>query len=124
MDEEQLAREVIGAAIEVHRILGAGFLEEVYEQAMCIELARRGIPFSRQVPLAVEYKGCRVGEGRVDLLVGARLVIELKTADGLAPVHVAQLISYLKATGLTLGLLINFRVDVLKKGIKRVIWTR
>lgn len=81
----------------------------------------KGIPFKRQVSLGVEYKGERVGEGRIDMLVRDALIVELKTVDGLAPIHKAQAISYLKATGLKLALLINFNVPVLKDGIKRII---
>ncbi|MGA3244684.1 MAG: GxxExxY protein [Bacteroidota bacterium] len=122
-DEEldQLARDVIGAAIEVHRVLGPGFLESMYEEALSIELKLRGIPFKRQVSLGVEYKGERVGEGKMDLLVKDALIVELKTVDSLAPIHKAQAISYLKATGYKLALLINFNVPVLKDGIKRII---
>ena len=116
-----LARDIIGAAIEVHRVLGPGFLESVYEEALGIELKLRGIPFKHQVSLGVEYKGERVGEGRMDLLVKDALIVELKTVDNLAPIHKAQTISYLKATGLKLALLINFNVPVLKDGIKRII---
>jgi len=118
---DQLARDVIGAAIEVHRILGPGFLESVYEKALSIELKLRGIPFKRQLSLGVQYKGERVGEGRMDILVKDALIVELKTVDSLAPIHKAQTISYLKATGLKLALLINFNVPVLKEGIKRII---
>ena len=118
---DALAREVIGAAIEVHRILGPGFLESVYEEALCIELQLRGIPFMRQVPIAVGYKGRSVGGSRLDLLVGEALVVELKTVDAIAPIHTAQALSYLKATGCRLGLLINFNTHVLKDGVKRVI---
>lgn len=122
-DEEldQLARDVIGAAIEVHRVLGPGFLESVYEEALSLEFKLRGIPFKRQVSLGVRYKGKRVGEGKMDMLVKDSLVVELKTVESLAPIHKAQTISYLKATGLKLALLINFNVPVLKEGIKRII---
>lgn len=118
---DHLAREVIGAAIEVHRHLGPGFLEGVYEEALVIELALRGIPFERQRPIPVGYKGQNVGEGRVDLLVGTELLVELKAVETLAPIHKAQVISYLKATGLHLGLLINFNVPILRAGIQRVV---
>lgn len=116
-----LAYAVIGAAIEVHRLLGPGFLEAVYEQALAVELRLRGIPFSRQAVVAVNYKGQLVGEGRLDLLVGNALIVELKAVDALAPIHFAQVISYLKMTGHQLGLLINFNVPILKEGIKRVV---
>jgi GxxExxY protein len=118
---DRLAHQVIGAAIEVHRRLGPGFLESVYEEALCIELKLRGIPFERQVKRDIDYKGHSVGEGRMDLLVDKWLVVELKAVDGLAPIHSAQVISYLKATGYRLGLLINFNVPVLKEGIRPVI---
>jgi GxxExxY protein len=118
---DQLAREVIGAAIEVHRYLGPGFLEGVYEEALVMELALRGIPFERQRPVPVSYKEQNVGEGRVDLLVGTELLVDLKAVETLAPIHKAQVISYLKATGLHLGLLINFNVPILRAGIQRIV---
>lgn len=120
---DALAREVIGAAIEVHRELGPGYLEAVYEDALCVELELRQIPFRRQVLFGVEYKGRRVGEGRLDLLIADRLVVELKAVDELGAIHKAQVISYLKATDHELGLLINFNVTVLKDGVKRVIFS-
>ena len=115
-----LAREVIGAAIEVHRTLGPGFLESVYEAALCVELTARHIPFVRQHAFGVQYKGETVGESRLDLLIDDALILELKAVDELAPVHHAQVISYLKATGCRLGLLMNFNTSVLKDGIKRI----
>lgn len=113
---------VIGAAIEVHRTLGPGFLESVYEEAMAIELAERAVSFSRQVPVAVVYKGRPIGRARLDLLVEQSLVVELKAVSELAGIHRAQLISYLKSTGVRLGLLINFNVEVLRDGLRRVIY--
>jgi len=118
---DRLAHGVIGAAIEVHRVLGPGYLESVYQEAMEVELGLRGIAFERQVVFAVDYKGTRVGEGRIDLLVEKRLVVELKTADALLSVHKAQALSYLRALDLSLALLINFKVAVLRDGIKRVV---
>lgn len=91
------ARAVVDAALEVHKVLGPGFAESVHEEALAVELSRRDIPFERQVPLTVKYKGFCVGEGRVDLLVGGELIVELKSVEQLAGVHVAQVISYLKA---------------------------
>ena len=120
-ETDRLAHEVIGAAIEVHRALGPGYLESVYEEALAVEFELRGIPYARQPAVAVGYKGKQVGEGRLDFMVGRVLVVELKTIDDFAPIHTAQVISYLKATGCTLGLLINFNVPVLKEGIKRVV---
>jgi GxxExxY protein len=118
---EELAHGVIGAAIEVHRVLGPGFLEAPYEDALCVELEMRGIPFVRQHPVTLKYKGHDVGESRLDLLVGNLLIVELKAVDTLLPIHQAQLMSYLKMMRLKLGLLINFNVRYLKDGIKRII---
>jgi GxxExxY protein len=118
---DRLARDVIGAAIEVHRILGPGLLEAVYEEALCVELGLRGIVFTRQPTIGVMYKGHPVGQSRLDLLVNGALVVELKAVDGLHEIHKAQVISYLKSSGHRLGLLINFNVIVLKDGIKRII---
>lgn len=118
---DELARSVIGAAIEVHKQLGPGFMESVYHDALCIELDKLQIPHQREYTVAVQYKGKPVGEGRVDLVVGGKLIVELKAVDALAPVHMAQVLSYLKMTGYPLGLLVNFNVPILKEGIKRVV---
>ena len=118
---DKLAHDVIGAALEVHRVLGPGFMESVYEEALCVELRLRGVPFVRQPVVGVDYKGHTVGHGRLDLLVGEALVVELKAVEALAPVHFAKVLSYLKATGHQLGLLINFKVAKLKEGIKRIV---
>jgi GxxExxY protein len=120
---DELAKRVIGAAIEVHRHLGPGYLESVYEDALAIELELRSIPFQRQQAILVCYKGHDVGQGRLDLLVDDRLIVELKATDALLPVHKVQVISYLKATGLNLGLLINFNTPILKQGIHRVVFS-
>jgi GxxExxY protein len=118
---DQLAHQVIGAAIEVHRQLGPGFQEGVYQKALCIEFELRGIPFGSQSGVEISYKGRAVGSGKLDLLVGGQLIVELKAVDKLAPIHSAQIISYLRMTNRILGLLINFNVPVLKEGIKRVV---
>ena len=115
------ATEVVAAAIEVHRVLGPGFVESVYERALCIELGLRSVPYRRQVPVVVGYKGHEVGESCLDLLVAARLVVELEAIEDLAPSPWVQVRSYLKATGCHLGLLINFNVPVLLRGVGRVI---
>ncbi len=120
---DELARAVIGAAIEVHRHLGPGFLESIYEEALCLELVRAGITVERQKEVGVIYKDQVIGKHRLDLLVGGRLVVELKTVDELAAIHKAQVISYLKAMRLSLGLLINFNVPVLKDGVQRVVYS-
>ncbi|PLZ96665.1 GxxExxY protein [Fischerella thermalis CCMEE 5198] len=116
-----LAHEVIGAAIEVHRLLGPGFLESVYHQALRFEFEMRGIPHKFKHPVAVKYKNHQVGEGELDFLVGDLLIVELKAVERLAPIHEAQVMSYLKMTKNSLGLLINFNVPLLKEGIKRII---
>lgn len=121
VEANRLAFMVIGAAMEVHRRLGPGFLENVYETALAVELASRSIPFEQQKGIHLLYKGHAIATHRLDLLVGHRLVVELKAVDAIAPIHVAQMISYLTATQLPLGLLINFQVPLLKHGIRRVV---
>ena len=116
------AREVIGAAVEVHRTLGPGFLESVYEEALAIELELRQIKFSRQFEVPIFYKDRELTHHRLDFLVYERLVIEIKAVVTLLPLHTSQVISYLKATNLQLGLLFNFNAPLLKEGTKRVIW--
>ncbi len=116
----QLTHAVIGAAIEVHRELGPGYLEALYEETLCLELAERKIAHVRQAPINVSYKGTPIGQNYVDVLIEGKLIIELKAVEKLLPVHKAQVISYLKSTGLTLGLLINFNVPVVKDGIERI----
>lgn len=118
---DELAHSVIGAAIEVHRHLGPGYLESVYEEALAIELKLRSIPFERQKTMRLIYKGRPVDETRLDFLVDDLLIVELKAVEEFAEIHTAQVISYLKATQRHLGLLINFNVPVLKVGIKRIV---
>ena len=118
---DALARDVIGAAIVVHRILGPGLLESIYEEALCIELASAGVSFERQLPLEVHYRGREIGTVRLDLLIDRRLVVELKAVESIAAVHIAQVLSYLRFTRLRLGILVNFNVSELRQGIKRVI---
>jgi len=120
-ETNRVTEAVIGAAIEVHKALGPGFMESIYEEALCVELALRGVRFTRQAPVAVDYKGHRIGENRLDLLVEDSVVVELKAVDALAPVHTAQVISYLKVTGCRIGLLINFNVKRLTDGIRRIV---
>ncbi len=122
-DIEMLANKMIGSAIEVHRILGPGYIESVYEEALVRELHLRAIPFERQKIIDIRYKGFSIGEGRLDLLINRKIIVELKSVESLLPIHNVQLYSYLKATGLQLGLLINFNVLLLRDGIKRIILT-
>lgn len=122
MELNTYTEQIIGAAIDVHRALGPGLLESAYEECLCRELALRSIPFERQRPLPVEYKGVRVDCGyRLDLLVANSVVVEIKSVSAIEPVHEAQLLTYLKLGGWKLGLLINFNVPVLKDGIRRRI---
>ena len=116
-----LSYQIIGAAMEVHRVLGAGFLESVYGDALAIELDQRDIIFQKEVEVSVNYKGRKVGTGRMDFVIGDTIIIELKAVESLRPIHEAQVISYLKMTGYPLGLLINFNVPLLKEGIRRLI---
>ena len=120
-DVDRLAHEVIGAAIKVHKSLGPGYLESVYESALCVELEHLQIKYERQKSFSLTYRDKPIGDGRIDMVIGDTLVVELKAVEQLAPIHKAQVISYLKATGHDLGLLINFNVSVLKDGIKRII---
>ena len=120
---EKIVHQTIGAAIEVHRNLGPGYLESIYEEAFAIELACRKIKYIRQPEITVRYKKQEIGKGRLDLLIEDKLIVELKNVDNLLPIHKAQVISYLKATKIQLGLLINFNCPILKYGIKRIIYT-
>ena len=120
-DINDLTGEVIGAAIEVHKALGPGLLESAYEECLCHELKLRGIQFERQVDLPIEYKGTKLDCAyRMDIVADDQLIVELKSCESLQPIHQAQLLTYLKLTGLKVGLLINFNVPILKQGIKRL----
>lgn len=116
-----LTQRIIGCAIEVHRHLGPGLLESVYESALAVELELASIPYAKQVLVPVRYKDRIVGEHRLDLLVSKQVVVELKAVERHEAVFEAQLLSYLKITGCPLGLLINFNTRLLKDGIKRMI---
>ena len=121
-DVNQLTELLIGCAIEVHRTLGPGLLESAYEVCLCRELTLRGIHFERQVAIPVEYKGVKLDCGyRSDLIVTNMILVEIKAVDQLAPIHDAQLLSYLKLTGLKVGLLINFNERMLTHGIRRKV---
>ncbi|GAB1412672.1 MAG: hypothetical protein AMXMBFR31_18280 [Candidatus Desulfobacillus denitrificans] len=117
-----LAKAVVDSAFRVHKTLGAGLLESAYQACMEIELRRRDIPYAVQEQLPISYEGVRIeGAYRIDLLVGGRLVVELKSVEKLMPVHQAQMLTYLRLSGLRLGLLINFNVPLIKEGIKRIV---
>jgi GxxExxY protein len=120
LQQRNLTNGIIGAAIEVHRALGPGLLESIYEQALCHELALRSIPHRRQVELPVRYKGTDLdGTLRMDLLVDDRVVVEIKAVEHQLPIHICQLLTYLRVSGYRVGLLINFNVPVLRNGISR-----
>jgi GxxExxY protein len=118
---DRLAHAVIGAAIEVHRQLGPGLPEHAYQGAMEVELTVRGIPFERQKVIEIIYKGVVVAKGKIDLLVGGKLVVEIKSVDLIIPLFRLQTLSYMRIIRQPLGLLINFNVAVLREGIKRII---
>jgi GxxExxY protein len=120
---DQITEKIIGAAIEVHRALGPGLLEAVYEECLCHELALRKVAFKRQVSLPVVYKGISLDCGyRLDLLIEEKVVVEIKSVEIIVPIHKAQLLTYLKIGGWKGGLLINFNVPLLKTGIDRIVY--
>lgn len=117
-----ITEKVIGVCIEIHRALGPGLLESAYEECLCHELSLTGLRFDRQRSLPVVYKNVKLDCGyRLDIVVENEIILELKTVESLLPVHEAQLLTYLKLTGLTLGLLINFNVPVLTQGLRRIV---
>jgi len=120
-DVERVATSVIGAAIEVHKHLGPGFIERIYQEALGQELQIRHIPYEYECAIVVSYKGISITGQRIDLIVARRLVVELKAAARLDPVHDARVISYLRTTGLRLGLLLNFNCSTMKEGVKRIV---
>jgi len=122
MDENIITERAIGAAIEVHRALGPGLLESTYQRCLAHELRLRGIAFEQQVALGLDYKGLLIETAyRADFVVLDAVILELKAVRGFEPVHAAQLLTYLRWSGLRLGLMINFNVCVLRNGIKRVV---
>lgn len=122
MTENQLTHAIIGAAIEVHKVLGPGLLESAYEECMARELSLSNLRFERQLPLPVVYKDVKLECGyRIDLLVERKVVVELKAVEALAPIHEAIVLTYLRLSGRKVGLLINFHVEVLKNGVRRFV---
>jgi len=122
MEINELTGKIIGAAIEVHRIIGPGLLESTYEECLCRELILQNIPFERQKAIPLEYKGIKLDCGyRLDLLVANKVVVEIKSVEIVLPIHEAQTLTYLKLGGWQVALLINFNVPLLKQGIKRFI---
>ena len=122
LDSHDLSERIIGCAIEVHRRLGPGLLESVYEAALAIEFRNAKLKFKRQIGIPVLYKGELIGEHRPDFIVDDTIVVEIKRVERLDPVHIAQMITYLKMTELHSGLILNFNVAALRAGIRRVVY--
>jgi GxxExxY protein len=121
-ERDVLTDQIIGFAIEVHRHLGPGLLESAYEDCLCYELNENGMDFKRQVPLPVVYKSVRLDCGyRMDIVVANRLILELKAAERLLPIHEAQVLTYMRLSGIPTGLLLNFNTPVLRDGIRRLM---
>ena len=118
-EKDWLTHDIIGAAIEVHKEMGPGLLERIYENALCVELTKRNIRYTQQWPIAAKYKGQIVGDLFVDLLVKDRVIVELKSVKEFTTIYEAQLIAYLKLANVKTGLLINFNVLTLKNGVRR-----
>jgi GxxExxY protein len=122
LDRDPLTQQIIGLAIEVHRALGPGLLESAYEECLCFELKSNDIPFARQVALPVVYKAVHLDCGyRMDIVVRNEVIIELKTVERLHPIHDAQLLTYLRLSGLKKGLILNFHAPALKDGLRRMV---
>jgi GxxExxY protein len=122
MDINTSSSKIIGAAIEVHKALGPGLLESAYEECLCHELTLKDISVERQKPLSLEYKGTKLDCGyRLDIVIENKLILELKSCEKVEPIHKAQLLTYLKLSGLHLGLLLNFNVPVMRDGIIRIV---
>jgi GxxExxY protein len=123
MRDKELSHAIIGAAIEIHRTLGPGLLEAVYEECLAREFTLRTIPFERQKPIPLVYKDLKLECGyRLDFLVSHRVVVEIKSIEAIAPIHESVMLTYLRLSGSPLGLLINFNVPILKDGIRRYVW--
>jgi GxxExxY protein len=120
-ETEELIRRAIGCALAVHRELGPGFLESIYATALALELEAAGLPFERERPIVVRYRGTPIHGQRVDFIVANAVIVEVKSVARLDPVFQAKLISYLRTTGLRAGLLINFNASLLKEGVKRIV---
>jgi GxxExxY protein len=122
MTENEISKILVDIFLKVHRNLGPGLLESVYEEVICYELAKLNVPFKRQQGILVEYEGIKMEDGfRADIIVENKVIIEIKSVEILAPVHHKQLLTYLRLTNLKLGLLVNFNVDLIKDGIVRLV---
>jgi GxxExxY protein len=122
MEFDEVSRNVIGCALEVHRTLGPGLLESTYRQCLAYELSHAGIPFQMETPVPVRYKEILLDCGyRIDLLVSGRLIVEIKSVESLLPIHHAQILTYMQLANVAIGLLINFNITKLQNGIKRFV---
>jgi len=122
MDENELSNKIIGAALEVHKALGPGLIESAYQACLCQELKLQGLAIEKEKDLPVEYKGIKLDCGyRMDIVVEGKVVVEVKSLEKVLGIHEAQLLTYLKLTGMKLGLLINFNTEMLRHGIKRIV---
>jgi len=119
--ETELTKRIIGCAVEVHRRLGPGLLENVYESALSIELKTQGLSFERQIGIPLYYRGELISEHRLDLIVEKKVVVEVKSVERLAPLHWAQVLTYLRVTGLHVALLLNFNSPTLRAGTRRIV---
>jgi GxxExxY protein len=119
--ETSITERIIGCAIEVHKQLGPGLLESVYESALCVEFKMNSLPFKRQAGIPLYYKGELISEHRPDLIVADAVIVEIKSVETLAPIHVAQMLTYLKVTSLRTGLILNFNCPTMKQGTRRVV---
>ena len=122
LEDNKLTQAIMDSLFQVHSAMGPGLIESVYEECLCHELATRGIPYEKQKTVALNYKGHQLGNGlKLDVLVDKKVVIELKSCDAILPVHKAQLMTYLKLTGLPIGFLVNFNVPLIKNGVQRFV---
>ncbi len=122
MTENELSKIVVGLCLKIHKTLGPGLLESVYEEVLCFELAKAGLNFTRQQGIIVEYEGMKMDLGfRADIIVEDKLIVELKSVETIAPVHPKIVLTYLRLTNIKLGLLVNFNVELMKDGIKRIV---
>lgn len=119
---EEVARQIVDAGLKVHRVLGPGLLESAYEHCLAHEMTLRGVALRRQVVLPIPYEGEKLDAGfRLDMVIDERVIVEIKAVGKLAPIHEAQLLTYLKLSGLRLGFLMNFNVVLFKQGIRRIV---
>jgi GxxExxY protein len=120
--ERELTEKILSSAIEVHRMLGPGLLESIYEECLCYELKKSGIEFQRQREMPVHYKGMEFSCGyRIDIFISQKVILELKCVENILPIHMAQLLTYMKLSGAKIGFILNFYVPILKNGIKRMV---